>query len=122
VCSWVVTEEASRPELIDIDQERVHFFKVLSLDKLSQILPIFRTESLLTPTGLKRLFDSLGARVRGSVLQLGQRQVLFIPRYGDKRLEIPPAVVPYKAIIEAFSNVNGSRRGILYRQASIMCR
>lgn len=52
-----------------------------------------------------------GARVRGSVLQLGQKRVLFIPRYGDKRLEIPPAAVPYKAIIEGLFRA-GVRRVI----------
>jgi len=41
-----------------------------------------------------------GYRIRGSVVQLGRKRILFIPRYGDK-LEIAPALVPYKAIIEA---------------------
>lgn len=61
--------------------------------------------ALLTATGGQPEFVDLGrwhgTRVGGSVLQLGQRRVLFVPRYGDKRLEVPPAVVPYKAIIEA---------------------
>jgi len=63
VLSWVVTDEGSKPELIGINPKLCPYFKVVSLDRLPQVLSFLRADPLLLSSAEVRCFIELvGAR------------------------------------------------------------
>jgi HEAT repeat protein len=61
VHSWVVTGEASRPEIEGISQRKHPYFKVLPLEQLTDSLSLLRSEPILDSNDIENLLSELEA-------------------------------------------------------------